>query len=158
MGLDHLGDTPGPCHQIFCPFLFHPADLQAADLLVLKAFPALFAVTLLIGDRPLQPLLFGADLAGVTKYHAQRHNGHFPKVSFPVISASNAAIDQSDHFLLLGLVHLIKFFKHRSFSLSRRLIAVFLLQLGVPPFQHGFQTGLSVAICKNKKLLHQSGE
>ena len=112
MGLDHLGDTPGPRHQILCPFFFHPADLQAADLLVLKAFPALFAVTLLIGDRPLQPLLFGADLAGVTKHHAQRHNGHFPKVSFPVISAPNAAIDQSDHFLLLGLVHLIEFFKH----------------------------------------------
>ena len=38
------------------------------------------------------------------------------------------------------------------------MIAVFLFKLGVPPFQHGFQTGLSVAICKNKKLLHQSGE
>ena len=112
VGLDHLGDTPGLHHQILCPFFFHPANLQAADLLVLKASPALVTVTLLVGDRPIQSLLFGADLAGVTGHYAQRHNGHFPKVTFPVKSAPNAAIDQSDHFLLLGLVHLIEFFKH----------------------------------------------
>jgi len=113
VGLDHLGDTPGPHHQIFCPFFLHPADLQAADLLLAKASPALFAVTLLVGDRPIQPLLFGADLAGVTEHDTQRHNSHFPKVAPVVISAPNAAINQSDHFLLLGLVHLIEFFKHR---------------------------------------------
>ena len=43
-------------------------------------------------------------------------------------------------------------------SLSRCLTAVHLLQRGVPPFQHGFQTGFPAAICKNKKLLQQSGE
>ncbi|CAN4042854.1 HTH-type transcriptional regulator immR, partial [Dysosmobacter welbionis] len=96
VGLDHLGDTPGPRHQILCPFFLHSADLQAADLLLAKASPALFAVTLLVGDRPIQPLLFGADLAGVTEHHAQRHNSHFPKVAPVVISAPNAAINQSD--------------------------------------------------------------
>ena len=113
MGINYLGDTPGPRHQILCPFFLHSADLQAADLLVMKASPALFTVALLVGDRPIQPLLLGTDLAGVTEHHAQRHNGHFPKLAFPVISAPNAAIDQRDHFLLLGLVHLIEFFKHR---------------------------------------------
>jgi hypothetical protein len=113
MGINYLGDTPGPRHQILCPFFLHSADLQAADLLVMKAFPALITVSFLVGDWPLQPLLFGADLAGVTEHHAQRHNGHLPKVAPVVISAPNAAINQSDHFLLLGLVHLIEFFKHR---------------------------------------------
>ena len=74
VGLDHLGDTPGLHHQILCPFFFHPANLQAADLLVLKASSALVTVTLLVGDRPIQSLLFGADLAGVTGHYAQRHN------------------------------------------------------------------------------------
>ena len=112
MGFDHLRDTPGPHHQILCPFFFHPADLQAADLLLAKASPAFVTIAFLLGDRPIQPLFFGADLAGVTEHDTQRHNGHFPKVAFPVKSAPNAAIDQGDHFLLLGLVHLIEFFKH----------------------------------------------
>ena len=121
----------------------------------MKAFPALIAVSFLVGDWPLQPLLFGGDLAGVTEHHAQRHNSHLPKVAPVVISAPDAAIDQSDHFLLLGLVHLIKFFKHRSFSLSLYMIAVFLLQLGVPPLQHGFQTGFPFPIKKSKELVQQ---
>ena len=112
MGIDYLGDTPGAHHQILCQFFFHPADLQAADLLLAKASPAFVTIAFLLGNRPIQPLLFGADLAGVTEHDTQRHNGHFPKVAFPVKSAPNAAIDQSDHFLLLGLVHLIEFFKH----------------------------------------------
>ena len=50
------------------------------------------------------------------------------------------------------------FLCHVAASLSRYLAAVLLLQRGVPPFQHGFQTGFPFTICKNEKLLHQSGE
>lgn len=37
-------------------------------------------------------------------------------------------------------------------SLSRCLTAVHLLQRGVPPFQYGFQTGFSAAICKTRNF------
>ena len=50
------------------------------------------------------------------------------------------------------------FFCHVAASLSCCLPAVLLLQSGVPPFQHGFQAGFPASICKNKELLHQSGE
>ena len=40
-------------------------------------------------------------------------------------------------------------------SFKNQAIAAF-LQLGVPPFQHGFQTGFSAAVGENKELLQQS--
>lgn len=109
---DSLGQVPAGDNILRHPVEKDDTDTMLAVKTALDRGMGTIVFYGCLGDRPIQPLLFGADLACIAEHHAQSDNCHFPKFAFPVISAPDTAIYQCDHFLLFLLVHLIKFFKH----------------------------------------------